>query len=146
MIRLSIEKCALTEELRSHLLKINYNIITLEIYPTMFTTVKLEDYFDFLAEDDIRLKGHRIGIEDVINYYLEGYTPEEILKELPSLNLEKVYATITYYLHNRSQLDFYLLQLINHKKEKYQEFIKNPSALIQRLKAEKIKRTQITAK
>ena len=112
----------------------------------MFTTIKLEDYFDFLAEDDIRLRGHRIGIEDVLNYYLEGYTPEEILKELPSLTLEKVYATITYYLHNRSQLDFYLLQLINHRKEKYQEFVKNPSPLVRRLKAEKIKRTQTIAK
>ena len=111
----------------------------------MYTTIKLEDYFDFLAEDDIRLRGHRIGIENVLSYYLEGYTPEEIVKELPSLNSEKVYATITYYLHNRSQLDFYLLQLINHRKEKYQAFIKNPSPLVRRLQTEKIMRTQITA-
>ena len=25
--------------------------------------MQLEDYFDFLAPDDIRIKGHRIGIE-----------------------------------------------------------------------------------
>ena len=96
------------------------------------------------------IMGTRSGdIDHALIFYLvkeAGYTPEEILKELPSLNLEKIYATITYYLHNRSQLDFYLLQLINHRKEKYQEFVKNPSPLIQRLKAEKIKRTQITAK
>ncbi len=103
----------------------------------MFTAIKLEDYFDFLSEDDIRLKGHRIGIENVIDYYLEGYTPEEIINELPSLNLEKVYATITYYLHNRSELDSYLLRLAKNRTEKYQEFIKNPSPLVQRLKKEK---------
>jgi len=34
-------------------------------------TMKLEDYFDVLAPDDIRLKGHRIGIDDVLYYYLE---------------------------------------------------------------------------
>lgn len=112
----------------------------------MLATIKLEDYFAFLAEDDIRLKGHRIGIENVINYYLEGYTPEEILKELPSLNLEKIYATITYYLHNRSELDSYLLRLEKNRTENYQEFVKNPSPLVQRLKAEKIKHTQMTAK
>ncbi len=28
--------------------------------------MQLEDYFDFLAEDDIRLKGTRIGIETVL--------------------------------------------------------------------------------
>ena len=26
----------------------------------------LEDYFDFLSENEIRLKDHRIGIEDVL--------------------------------------------------------------------------------
>lgn len=29
----------------------------------MLTAIKLEEYFNFLAEDDIRLKRHRIGIE-----------------------------------------------------------------------------------
>jgi hypothetical protein len=29
----------------------------------------LEDYFDFLSPDDIRIKGHRIGIQDIIRKY-----------------------------------------------------------------------------
>jgi len=33
--------------------------------------MKLEDYFDFLAPNDIRLKGHRIGIETILFDYLE---------------------------------------------------------------------------
>jgi hypothetical protein len=33
--------------------------------------MKLEDYFDFLSPDDIRLKGHRIGIDNVLAYYLQ---------------------------------------------------------------------------
>ncbi|MGH2367163.1 MAG: DUF433 domain-containing protein, partial [Chloroflexota bacterium] len=28
--------------------------------------MQLEDYFDFLAPDDIRLKGTRVGIETVL--------------------------------------------------------------------------------
>jgi len=55
--------------------------------------MQLENYVEFLAEDDIRLKGHRIGIEDILKYYLNGYSPEEILSELPSLNLEKIIET-----------------------------------------------------
>ena len=55
--------------------------------------MQLENYFEFLAEDDIRLKGHRIGIENILKYYLNGYSPEEILSELPSLNLEKIIET-----------------------------------------------------
>jgi len=35
--------------------------------------MKLEDYFEFLDCDYIRIKGHRIGIDNVLNYYLDGY-------------------------------------------------------------------------
>ncbi len=31
--------------------------------------MQLEDYFDFLAPNDIRIKGHRIGIETVVYEY-----------------------------------------------------------------------------
>jgi len=27
--------------------------------------MQLEDYFEFVSEDDIRLKGHRVGIDNV---------------------------------------------------------------------------------
>lgn len=33
--------------------------------------MQLEDYFDFLAPNDIRIKGHRIGIEDVLYEYIK---------------------------------------------------------------------------
>lgn len=99
------------------------------------SATKLEDYFEFLSPDDIRIKGHRIGIDDVLDYYLEGYTPEEIIAELPTLNLEKIHATITYYLHNRAQIDAYLLRLAKWREQRYQEWAANPSPLVQRLRA-----------
>src|SRR5581483_5102830 len=41
--------------------------------------MQLEDYFDFQAPDDIRIKGHRIGIETVLYDYIHRHkTPEEI--------------------------------------------------------------------
>ncbi len=104
--------------------------------------MNLEDYFDFLAPDDIRLKGHRIGIDDVINYYLQGYSVEEILAELPTLNLEKIYATLTYYHQNRSKLDNYLLNLQKTREQHYQEWAANPSPLIERLRVAKAKKEQ----
>jgi len=37
----------------------------------------IEEYFNFLAEDDIRIKGTRIGIETVLNDYIYNEkTPE----------------------------------------------------------------------
>ncbi|WYL99367.1 MAG: DUF433 domain-containing protein [Gloeotrichia echinulata CP02] len=50
--------------------------------------MNLNNYFDFLAADDIRIKGHRIGIETVLYEYLfKGKTAEEIAKTYPSLSL-----------------------------------------------------------
>jgi uncharacterized protein (DUF433 family) len=111
----------------------------------MFSTTQLEDYFDFFSADDIRLKGHRISIDNVINYYLEGYTPEEINANLPSLNLEEIHATITYYLHNRAQIDAYLLRLDRKREKRYQKWSANPSLLVERLRTEKVKRVQTKA-
>jgi len=96
----------------------------------------LEDYFDFLSPDDIRIKGHRIGIQDVIKYYLSGYSPEEILEELPSLNSEKIYAVITYYWHNRAQIDEYMFHLEQSQEQHYQDWLKKePSELIAKLRS-----------
>ncbi len=68
----------------------------------------LEDYFDFLDPDDIRLRGHRLGIDDILILYLEGQDPEQIQWTFPTLSLEEIHATITYYWHNRTEVDAYL--------------------------------------
>jgi len=109
--------------------------------------MRLEDYFDFLAPDDIRLKGHRIGIDDVLYYYLDGYTPEEIAANLPTLSLEQIHATITYYLHNRAEVDAYLLRLATWREQRYREWEANPPPVVQRLRVlgAQRKREQVAA-
>jgi uncharacterized protein (DUF433 family) len=100
----------------------------------------LEEYFEFVAPDYIKIKGHRIGIEDVLKYHLQGYTPEDIQEELPSLSLEKIYATLTYYYHNKEEVDKYINSLKAQKEARYQEWAANPSPLIQRLQNAKLSR------
>lgn len=95
--------------------------------------IELSEYFDFVAPDVIRIRGHRLGIEHVLGYYLEGYSPEEIAQEYPGLSLEKVYATITYYLRNREELDAYLQQVHDRDEQAWQRWVGNPSPLVQRL-------------
>jgi uncharacterized protein (DUF433 family) len=104
--------------------------------------MQLEDYFDFVCRDDIRLKGHRIGIDDVLAYYLEGYTPEEIAANLPSLSLEQIHATITYYLRNRAEMDGYLERLATWREQRYQEWQAHPSTVVQRLRQVKAQRAR----
>lgn len=102
----------------------------------------LEDYFLFVSQDDIRIKGHRIGIDNVLTYFLDGYTPEEIQGIYPDLSLEKIYGTITYYLQNKNEIDAYLFRLQQWQETRYQESLKNPSPMaekIRKMKREKEK-------
>ncbi len=91
--------------------------------------MQLEQYFDFLGPDDIRIKGHRIGIDDILAYYREGYAAEEIAAQFDSLTLEQIYATITYYLHHRVEVDAYLarIEAIREKSQRNQDAQPLPS-------------------
>src|SRR3954453_13712976 len=72
----------------------------------------LEDYFDFSDPDEIRLKGHRVWIQHILYPYLEqGKTAEQIAADLPTLSLDKVYATILYYLVNKEAVTEYMRDL-----------------------------------
>ncbi|MGH2351794.1 MAG: DUF433 domain-containing protein [Chloroflexota bacterium] len=97
--------------------------------------MQLEDYFDFLAPDDIRLKGTRVGIETVLYDFIHrSRLPEEIAASYPSLTLEQVYATITYYLHNKDAVTRYLADWIEHGRRMREEQNRNPSPAILRLR------------
>ena len=112
--------------------------------------MQLEDYFEFEKFDTpygpverIRIKGHRIAIEHVLEFYNKGVSAEEIAKvHYPTLTLEEVYATLTYYLHNKAAVDAY-----NERGEAiadayYQEWLRNhkPSPL-----EEKLRRLRVSA-
>jgi uncharacterized protein (DUF433 family) len=95
----------------------------------------LEDYFDFLARDDIRLKGTRIGIETILfDYLFHSKTPEEIAQIYPSLTLEQVYATILYYLHNRLFIDAYMTDWLEWGDRMRAEQHANPRPIVEKLR------------
>jgi|SRR5579872_4450125 len=97
--------------------------------------MQLEEYFDFLANDDIRIKGTRIGIETVLNDFIHrSRSPEEIVNTYPSLELEQVYATILYYLHNTETVSKYLSNWMEWSREMRRQQTANPSPEIQRLR------------
>lgn len=105
--------------------------------------MKLDEYFDFLAPDDIRIKGTRIGIESVLYEYIHrARAPEAIVSEIPSLSLEQVYATILYYLHNREDIDRYLTEWLEYGEKMRAEQKRNPPPVIVRLRALKEKRRE----
>jgi uncharacterized protein (DUF433 family) len=98
-------------------------------------TMQLEQYFDFLAPDDIRVKGTRVGIETILyDYIYRSRSPEDIVAQYPSLTLEQVHATITYYLHNKEEVTAYLVNWLENANRRWEEQNRNPSPAIQRLR------------
>lgn len=103
--------------------------------------MRLEDYFDFLAPDDIRLKGTRIGIETILYEYTHrGQTAEEIARRFQSLTVEQVYATILYYLHNKEAISDYLADWLEHGRRAREEQQSNPPPFIDKLRQLKAER------
>jgi uncharacterized protein (DUF433 family) len=97
--------------------------------------MELEDYFDFLAPNDIRVKGTRVGIETILSDYLHlGLFPEDIVVRYRTLSLEQVYATITYYWRNREQMDAYLDTVDQEIERQRQEQDLHPTPAVQRLR------------
>lgn len=97
--------------------------------------MQLEDYFNFLAPDDIRVKGTRVGIETILTDYLElGLSAEQIAARYPTLSVEQVYATLTYYWRNRSEMDTYLRTVEHELEQQRREQDIHPSPAIQRLR------------
>ena len=96
--------------------------------------MQLEAYLDLVGPDEIRLRGHRIGIEHVIGYFKTGYSPEQIIEMFPGVSLEQVYAVITYYLHRRGEMDAYLERQQDRCEQQYQAWTAKPSPSIARLR------------
>jgi len=98
--------------------------------------MQVEDYFDFIAPDDIRIKGSRIGIESVLYEYIHReQSPEAIAARFPTLTLEQVYATILYYIKNRERVEAYIADWLEYGRRMRAEQDRNPPPVVVRLRA-----------
>ena len=89
-----------------------------------------------MTSDDIRIKGTRIGIETILptTTSTRGQAPEAIAACYPILTLEQVYATITYYLHNREAIHAYLEDWLEHGRHMREAQERNPPPVVVRLR------------
>jgi uncharacterized protein (DUF433 family) len=98
----------------------------------------LDTYFDFLAPDDIRITGTRIGIESILYEYIHrGQAPEVIAERFHTVSLEQVYAAILYYLRNREQLDAYMADWLAFSRTAREAQERNPPPIVVRLRQRK---------
>ncbi|HEV7904841.1 MAG TPA: DUF433 domain-containing protein [Pyrinomonadaceae bacterium] len=59
-------------------------------------------------QDVLRVGDTRVSLDTVIFAFKQGATPEEIVVDYSTLDLSDVYAVITYYLQNQTEVEAYL--------------------------------------
>lgn len=77
----------------------------------MVTTLQIQPIPLPLAVDKngvVKVGGTRVTLDTVVKAFIRGATAEEIAQQYPSLALSDIYATISYYLQNRKEVDKYL--------------------------------------
>ena len=95
--------------------------------------MELANIFEFVNPETIRIKGTRVGIEIVIEKFLDGASPQEIQGHHPHLTLKQIYATITYYLFNKNTIDAYIEAEHKRAETVYEAQRKNPPPGVKRL-------------
>lgn len=96
--------------------------------------MQIEDYFDFVTDTAIRIRGTRVGIETIIDAYRAGAAPEEILIRYPTLTLQQIYVTIAYYLMNQERLDAYVELVRTEQEAGWQEQQRGATPFIRELR------------
>lgn len=89
--------------------------------------MNLPDFLEHQPFGEIRLTGHRICLEHVIAFYREGYTPEQLHEEYPTLSPELIQQVIDFYLQNRSEVDAYVDECERECERQRQNARKGPS-------------------
>lgn len=60
------------------------------------------------ADGVLRVGGTRVSLDSVVAAFELGSTPEQIVQSYDALELDDVYAVITYYLRHREAVNQYL--------------------------------------
>ncbi len=60
------------------------------------------------ANGVVKIGGSRVTLDTVVRAFVRGATAEEIVQQYPSISLADVYATISYYLQHRKEVELYL--------------------------------------
>jgi uncharacterized protein (DUF433 family) len=62
------------------------------------------------AQGVIRVAKTRVTLDTVVTAFLEGFTPEEIGEQYPSLQLSDIYLVTVYYLRHKAEINSYITE------------------------------------
>jgi uncharacterized protein (DUF433 family) len=68
----------------------------------------LPDFLTDWAHGEIVITGHRVGLYHVVKYYNEGYSPEMLREQFPTVPPEQLSKVPAFYRQNRAEVDAYV--------------------------------------
>jgi uncharacterized protein (DUF433 family) len=97
-------------------------------------------------DGEIRLTGHRISLYHVVYFYNEGYSPEMLVCQFPTLSLVLVHKVIAFYLENQAEVDRHVAEETAARERQRANTPPSPGVerFRQQLEAERRAETQIT--
>jgi uncharacterized protein (DUF433 family) len=108
--------------------------------------MQLEDYFEFVSPNEIKLKNHRIYMEDVLYEYVHrAQSLESLTTRFDTLTKAEILAVLLYYHQNKEAMDRYLAQhLEDDRKAREEHRRQHPEFVekVRRLMAEKRARSR----
>jgi len=96
--------------------------------------MQLEDYFDFLGPNEIKIKDHRIWIEHVLEAYLyHDMTLEELVDRFDTLTKEEILAVLLYYHRHKETMDKYMADWVEYCRESEEQNRRENSAWYEKM-------------
>lgn len=96
--------------------------------------IPIDDFLEVVGHDAIRIKGHRIGLEHIVERYQDGWSPEQIALDFPGLALPSIYSILAYYLQNQADVDAYVVRVNARMESAYALWKRDPSPATQRMR------------
>ncbi len=84
-------------------------------------TIELTEVIPLSTDNDgvIRVGNTRVTLDTIVAAFKEGATAEEIAYQYPTVSLADIYSVISYYLHQKGNVDAYL-----KRREKFAEEVR----------------------
>ena len=85
---------------------------------------------DFLQQDRygyIHVAEHRIGIDDIVLCYNDGFSAEMLVAQYPTLTLALIHKVLGFYLENREAIDAYVSDSVRACEEQRSAAPKGPT-------------------
>ena len=86
----------------------------------------------------LRVEGTHVHVHYVLWQYMQGESPEQIIRHYTTLTLADVYAVIAYYLQNREEMDEFYRKAEGEEERAFAEMVaSNPVSLFERVRTRK---------